>query len=33
MTPPKYLTGNKDAINEFIDRFDVSTWYGLWEDH
>jgi len=23
MTPPKYLTGDKAAINEFIDQFDV----------
>jgi hypothetical protein len=23
MTKPKYLTGDKAAINEFIDRFDV----------
>lgn len=24
MTKSKYLTGDKEAINEFIDRFDVS---------
>lgn len=23
MAPPKYLTGDKAAINEFIDKFDV----------
>lgn len=25
MTRSKYLTGDKEAIKEFIDRFDVST--------
>lgn len=25
MSPPKYLTGDKKAIKEFVDRFDVST--------
>jgi hypothetical protein len=23
---PKYLTGDKAAINEFIDKFDVGLW-------
>jgi len=32
MTQSKYLTGDKDAINEFIDRFDVSVLYDHLKD-
>lgn len=29
---PKYLTGDKAGINEFIDKFDVSDFYLLPSD-